>query len=340
MFRMKCPSDMEQRHGRIIRQGNTNTKVDIYRYTTDKTFDAYLYQMLENKQKFISQIMTDKSPVRSCEDVDEIALDYAEVKALCAGNPVMNSDPSGYSVEGVVKPMPMPSGSPLMDMMIAVTIFAVITVITVCNYSAIITSVRSLLEEFEVAESNKYINYSLQLFELHLGGQLSKAYANSEISKKIGEIFDDPYQKGIMLAMLLMASLLSQSVLKVANEMTKQNSDYKYSYAIHHIVPKKLAQATPSVMVLKAVGISVHEEDYRTAYYKPGAEIANLVKIKTKTHIAIHKIDDIYCGWVNGIIVPTYLATYRLGTDVCRITIIGVLQAMKAEISAIDLMII
>ena len=87
MFRINCPSDMEQRHGRIIRQGNTNTKVDIYRYTTDKTFDAYLYQMLENKQKFISQIMTDKSPVRSCEDVDEIALDYAEVKALCAGNP-------------------------------------------------------------------------------------------------------------------------------------------------------------------------------------------------------------------------------------------------------------
>ena len=83
------PSDMEQRHGRIIRQGNTNTKVDIYRYTTDKTFDAYLYQMLENKQKFISQIMTDKSPVRSCEDVDEIALDYAEVKALCAGNPLI-----------------------------------------------------------------------------------------------------------------------------------------------------------------------------------------------------------------------------------------------------------
>ena len=78
---------MEQRHGRIIRQGNTNSKVDIYRYTTDKTFDAYLYQMLENKQKFISQIMTDKSPVRSCDDVDEIAIDYAEVKALCAGNP-------------------------------------------------------------------------------------------------------------------------------------------------------------------------------------------------------------------------------------------------------------
>ncbi len=80
---------MEQRHGRIIRQGNSNSKVDIYRYTTDKTFDAYLYQMLENKQKFISQIMTDKSPVRSCEDVDEIALDYAEVKALCAGNPLI-----------------------------------------------------------------------------------------------------------------------------------------------------------------------------------------------------------------------------------------------------------
>ena len=89
MFRKNCSTDMEQRHGRIIRQGNTNSKVDIYRYTTDKTFDAYLYQMLENKQKFISQIMTDKSPVRSCEDVDEVALDYAEVKALCAGNPLI-----------------------------------------------------------------------------------------------------------------------------------------------------------------------------------------------------------------------------------------------------------
>lgn len=89
MFRKNCSTDMEQRHGRIIRQGNTNSKVDIYRYTTDKTFDSYIYQMLENKQKFISQIMTDKSPVRSCEDVDEVALDYAEVKALCAGSPLI-----------------------------------------------------------------------------------------------------------------------------------------------------------------------------------------------------------------------------------------------------------
>ena len=77
---------MEQRTGRIERQGNENPEVDIFRYVTDKSFDAYLYQMLENKQKFISQIMTDKSPVRSCDDVDEIAIDYAEVKALCAGN--------------------------------------------------------------------------------------------------------------------------------------------------------------------------------------------------------------------------------------------------------------
>ena len=78
---------MEQRTGRIERQGNENPEVDIFSYVTDKSFDAYLYQMLENKQKFISQIMTDKSPVRSCDDVDEIAIDYAEVKALCAGNP-------------------------------------------------------------------------------------------------------------------------------------------------------------------------------------------------------------------------------------------------------------
>ena len=92
---------MEQRHGRIIRQGNTNTKVDIYRYITDKTFDAYLYQMLENKQKFISQIMTDKSHVRSCDDVDEIAIDYAEVKALCAGNP--NTTRGAYEQRAILR---------------------------------------------------------------------------------------------------------------------------------------------------------------------------------------------------------------------------------------------
>ena len=78
---------MDQRHGRIIRQGNDNAKVDIYRYTTDKTFDAYMYQMLENKQGFIGKIMTSKTPERVCSDIDEVALDYAEMKALCAGNP-------------------------------------------------------------------------------------------------------------------------------------------------------------------------------------------------------------------------------------------------------------
>ena len=80
------PSDMTQRNGRIIRQGNQNKQVQIYQYVTEGTFDAYLYQTLENKQKFISQIMTSKSPVRSCEDVDEQVLSYAEVKALCAGD--------------------------------------------------------------------------------------------------------------------------------------------------------------------------------------------------------------------------------------------------------------
>ena len=77
---------MEQRSGRIIRQGNKNPEVHIYRYVTEKTFDSYLWQTVENKQKFISQIMTSKSPVRSCEDVDETALSYAEIKALCAGD--------------------------------------------------------------------------------------------------------------------------------------------------------------------------------------------------------------------------------------------------------------
>lgn len=81
------PSDIEQREGRILRQGNENSKVDIFRYVTENTFDSYMWQTIESKQKFISQIMTSKSPVRSCEDVDETALSYAEIKALATGNP-------------------------------------------------------------------------------------------------------------------------------------------------------------------------------------------------------------------------------------------------------------
>ena len=81
------PGDLEQRKGRIVRQGNKNKTVHIYRYVTEGTFDSYLWQTVENKQKFISQIMTSKSPVRSCEDIDETALSYAEIKALCAGDP-------------------------------------------------------------------------------------------------------------------------------------------------------------------------------------------------------------------------------------------------------------
>ena len=83
------PSDMTQRNGRIIRQGNRNKEVKVFNYVTEGTFDAYLWQTLENKQRFISQIMTSKSPVRSCDDVDEQALSYAEIKALCAGNPLI-----------------------------------------------------------------------------------------------------------------------------------------------------------------------------------------------------------------------------------------------------------
>ena len=83
------PSDMTQRNGRIIRQGNMNREVKVFNYVTEGTFDSYLFQTLENKQRFISQIMTSKSPVRSCDDVDEQALSYAEIKALCAGNPLI-----------------------------------------------------------------------------------------------------------------------------------------------------------------------------------------------------------------------------------------------------------
>ena len=81
------PSDLQQREGRIVRQGNMHDEVDIYTYVTENTFDSYLYQLVESKQKFIGQIMTSKSPVRSAEDIDETALSYAEIKALCTGNP-------------------------------------------------------------------------------------------------------------------------------------------------------------------------------------------------------------------------------------------------------------
>ncbi|MBQ6757079.1 MAG: helicase, partial [Oscillospiraceae bacterium] len=81
------PADLQQREGRIVRQGNENPEVEIYTYVTENTFDSYLYQLVESKQKFIGQIMTSKSPVRSAEDIDETALSYAEIKALCSGNP-------------------------------------------------------------------------------------------------------------------------------------------------------------------------------------------------------------------------------------------------------------
>ena len=83
------PSDLEQRAGRIVRQGNENSDVNIFRYVTENTFDAYLWQTIENKQKFISQIMTSKTPARVAEDVDESSLNYAEIKALATGNPLI-----------------------------------------------------------------------------------------------------------------------------------------------------------------------------------------------------------------------------------------------------------
>jgi hypothetical protein len=83
------PSDLVQRSGRIIRQGNKNAEVQIYRYATSGTFDSYLWQTVQKKQEFIAQIMSSKSPVRSCEDIDETALSYSEIKALCAGNPLI-----------------------------------------------------------------------------------------------------------------------------------------------------------------------------------------------------------------------------------------------------------
>lgn len=95
---------MEQRNGRIERQGNENPEVDIYRYVTNKSFDSYLFQILENKQKFISQVMTSKTPERTCADMDETALDYAEVKALCAGNPLIKKE---MELQALIKDLKM-----------------------------------------------------------------------------------------------------------------------------------------------------------------------------------------------------------------------------------------
>ena len=92
------PADLSQREGRIERQGNQNPEVDIFRYVTDATFDSYLFQTVQKKQEFISQIMTSKSPVRTCDDMDEQALSYAEIKALCAGNPLI-AEKMGLDVE-------------------------------------------------------------------------------------------------------------------------------------------------------------------------------------------------------------------------------------------------
>ena len=87
--RKKWPTDLEQREGRIIRQGNSNAEGEIYRYVTEATFDSYMWQLVEKKQKFIAQIMTSRSPMRSAEDVDETSLSYGEVKALASGNPAI-----------------------------------------------------------------------------------------------------------------------------------------------------------------------------------------------------------------------------------------------------------
>ena len=83
------PSDLQQRLGRLVRQGNENPEVEVYRYVTEGTFDAYLYQLIENKQKFVAQIMTSKTPVRVAEDIDDSVLNYAEIKALATGNPLI-----------------------------------------------------------------------------------------------------------------------------------------------------------------------------------------------------------------------------------------------------------
>ena len=137
-----------------------------------------------------------------------------------------------------------------------------------------------------------------------------------------------------------MASWISTYIMTAAKQNVKTNADYINQYAIHHIVPKGLVEAIPSVLVLKAVGIKLHASNYKAAYYNPDVESFNLIRIKRKTHIAIHSCNTMYCGWVNAMIVPSYLATFSKGRDMSKLVVSNVLMAMGNEILAVDSMII
>ncbi len=243
-------------------------------------------------------------------------------------NPITYSDPSGYFYD-------------LNSLNAGTAGGAVINNINTPNY---INLFRTLVAAIKGAVATYGIENIIALamipFAVFLGGKLAITYSNSILSSTLSEIFTYPQQKGTFLAIMLMTSGISSYVLNAAGENTKSNDDYPYPYAIHHIVPKGLTQAIPSVMVLKAVGISVYEKNYKNAYYNPAISTLNLVKIKTKTHVAIHSNNYLYCEWVNGTIVPSYLATYKLGTPICQTVVASVLTAMGLEIQAIDSLIL
>ena len=157
------PSDLEQQEGRILRQGNMNPEVQIYRYVTEGTFDAYMWQLLENKQKFISQIMTSKSPVRSCDDVDDTALTYAEIKALATGNPYIKEK---MDLDIQVSKLRMLKANHVSQ------IYRLETDIT-RNYPAQIAAVRQRIENLraDLTEAQPLLEQAKEHFEMTVSGK-------------------------------------------------------------------------------------------------------------------------------------------------------------------------
>lgn len=200
-------------------------------------------------------------------------------------------------------------------------------------YHTLVNSIRNSVATYGI---NQITAVSMIPFALYLGGAISSNYRNTIIAQTLGKIFTDPEQNAKLLVSLVMAPWIAIYILHSALGNPRTNNSYKNKDAIHHIVPKKVVYAYPSVWVLQSVGINLHATNYKNAYYNPNVESLNLIKIKRKTHIAIHHRNDLYCSLINSIIVPSYLASYKMGKKTSKLIVSSVLVAIGKEILAVD----